>query len=232
MSAVVFVTLCLGAPLAAQAAGEGASDRVSAIKESLQKSQAAIRQYQWVQTTVISIKGEVKSQKEDTCYYGADGTLQKTPVGGEPQESEGGRRRGVRGRIAEHKKEDISDSAKQAVALVKEYLPPDPSKIQAAKDAGNLSIVPPNDQGVVQVVVKSYLKQGDSLTLAANASTNKLTGLKVATYTDGTKDAVDLDVVFGTLDDGTVYQEKVDLDVKAENLSVVITNSGYKKMGS
>jgi hypothetical protein len=229
---VVLAVLCLGAPLAAQAAGTGASDHVAAIKESLQKSQAALHQYEWVETTVISIKGEEKSKKQDNCYYGADGTLEKVPIGGEPQQSEGRQRRGLRGRVVEHKKEEVSDSAKAAVALVKQYLPPDPSRIQAAKDAGNLSVVPPDAQGVVKVVIKNYLKQGDSLTMSANASTNRLTGVSVATYTDDTKDKVDLDVVFGTLDDGTVYQEEVDLDVASENLTATITNSGYKKMGS
>ena len=89
--------------------------------------------------------------------------------------------RGLRGKILDHKKEEISDSAKEAVALVKQYVPPDPSRIQAAKEAGNLSVVPPNAEGNVQLVVKNYLKAGDSLTVDMNAIVNRLTGVSVST---------------------------------------------------
>lgn len=39
---------------------------------------------------------------------------------------------------------------KEAIALVKQYVPPDAQRIEAAKAAGNLSIVPPDPAGNVQ----------------------------------------------------------------------------------
>ena len=66
--------------------------RIAALKKSMAQSQAQLRKYEWVETTIISHKGEVKSQKEQRCYYGADGTLQKLPVGDpQPPEEAGGR---------------------------------------------------------------------------------------------------------------------------------------------
>lgn len=53
-----------------------------------------------------------------------------------PKASGGG---GIRGRIAANKKEELSDYMEQAVALVKSYVPPNPAKIQAVKDAGGVS---------------------------------------------------------------------------------------------
>ena len=50
--------------------------------------------------------------------------------------------RGVRGRVVKRKKEDMADYMADAVALVKEYVPPDPARIQAVKDAGKLSVNP------------------------------------------------------------------------------------------
>ena len=35
-----------------------------------------------METTTISMKGEVKKQEQKQCYYGADGKVQKTPVAG------------------------------------------------------------------------------------------------------------------------------------------------------
>jgi len=231
---VIFAALlfCIVMPHAAQQspAPAGGKDHVAAVKQSLQQSVAALRHYEWVETTAVSLKGEEKSRTQNSCLYGADGKVQKTPIGGAP-ESDDKKPRGVRGRVAENKKEEISDSMKEAIALVKEYVPPDAARIQAAKDAGKLSVVPPDSEGRVQVVVKDYLKAGDSLTLAMNVATDRMSGMTVTTFTDKAKDAVGLKVAFGAFPDGTVYPETIQLDVAAQNLSVAIGNSGYKKLG-
>jgi len=212
------------------AAPAGGTDHVAAIKQSLGKSAAALKQYQWVETTVVSIKGEEKSRTQNNCFYGADGKVQKTPVAAAPAE-DSKKKRGLRGKIVENKKEEISASTKEAVALVKQYVPPDPARIQAAKDAGKLSVTPPDAKGMVAVVIKDYLKAGDSLTITVNAATDTISGLTVATFTDSAKDAVGLKVSWGSFPDGTVYVATIHLDVAAQNLAVAIENSGYKKLG-
>ncbi len=229
--AALAVCLSLATFVAAQqpppAAGK---DHATAIKESLQKSLATLRHYEWMETTAISIKGEEKSRKEANCYYGADGTVQKIPIAMPGQEEEK-KKRGLRGKIVENKKEEIGDATKEAVALVKQYVPPDPAKIQAAKEAGRLSVTPPNAAGQVAMVIKDYLKAGDALTLEANVATDRITGITVATYTGKDKDPVDLKVSFGAFPDGTVYPAKINLAVAAQKLDVAVENSGYKKLG-
>ena len=212
-------------------AAAGKTDHATAIKESLQKSMATLRQYQWIETTAVSMKGEEKSRTQNSCYYGADGKLQKVPVAA-PSQDEGKQKRGIRGKIVENKKEEISDSMKEAIALVKQYVPPDPQRLDAAKAAGRLSVVPPDSQGNVQIVIKDYLKAGDSLKVLANAATDRIGGVTVETFTDSAKHAVGLKVAFGAFPDGTVFPAQIDLEVKEENLNVAIQNSGYKKAGS
>jgi len=214
------------APAAVPAAEK--PDHVTAIKQSLGSSMAALHQYEWIETTAVSIKGEEKSRTQAQCYYGADGKVQKVPVGAPA--TEGKSPRGLRGKIVENKKEDISDSMKEAVALVKQYVPPDPQRIQAAKADGRLSIVPPDSQGNVKVVIKDYLKAGDSLTVVANAVTDRIGGITIATFTDSAKHAVIMKVTYGAFPDGTVFPAHIDLEVKEENLGVAIQNSGYKKL--
>ena len=51
----------------------------------------------------------------------------------------------------------------KAAALVHQYVPPDPQKIQAAQKAGNVAVQP--DAGATTLTVKSYIKAGDSLSL-------------------------------------------------------------------
>lgn len=230
VSFLPFLTLPLAAQQPTAAPTQAKPDHVTAIKQSLGASMKALHQYEWIETTAVSIKGEEKSKTQAQCYYGADGKEQKVPIGAPAAADK--TPRGLRGKIVEDKKEEISDSAKEAVALVKQYVPPEPQRIEAAKAAGNLSVVPPDPQGNVKIVIKNYLKAGDSLTLAANAATNRLGGVTVATFTDSAKETVGLNVTFGAFPDGTVYPAQVDLEVKQENLNVSIQNSGYKKQGT
>jgi len=208
-------------------AAAGKTDHAAAVKQSLQESMAALRHYQWLETTVVSLKGEEKSRTQNNCVYGADGKVQKTPVVAPATEE---KKRGLRGKIVENKKEDISEATKEAVALVKQYVPPDPARIQAAKEAGRVAVTPPDAAGQVRLVIKDYLKAGDSLTLDVNAVSDRISGLTVATFTDK-KDPVGLKVSFGAFPDGIVYPAQVQLDVAAEKLAVSIENTGYKKVG-
>jgi len=228
--AAAFLILALTAPFAA-AQPAPPTDRVAALKASLQQSAVALRQYEWVENTIVSLKGEAKSNKESRCYYGADGKVAKVPIESAP-EGGGKSPRGLRGKIVENKKEEISDSMQAAIGLVKQYVPLDPALIQAAKDAGRVAVNPPDAQGKSRIVIKDYLKAGDSVSIDVDAAANRLAGLSVATFTDKEKDAVTLKVAVGALNDGTVYAANIILDVAKENISVAITNSGYRKATS
>src|SRR4026208_191755 len=62
----------------------GPDQMVAALKQNLAESQKRLRQYEWIETTAISLKGEEKSRKQQRVYYGADGKLTKTPLGEPP----------------------------------------------------------------------------------------------------------------------------------------------------
>ena len=219
------------APAAAPAgaAQPTTEERLAAIKQSLAQSQKNLRSYEWVETTVIAMKGEVKSQTQARCYYGADGTLQKTPISAPPPPAK--EQKGLRGKVVASKKEEISDYMKKAVALVKSYVPPDPALIQKSKDAGKMSTEMVQPGKLLRLVFRDYRLPGDSLGLGVDLTSNKLTGINVASYIDKPSDAVTLDVTMGVLDDGSVYSAKTVLNATAQNMIVTITNSGYKKNG-
>jgi hypothetical protein len=214
---------------AAPPAAAGQTDHIGAVKQSLQQSMVALRQYQWIETTVVSLKGEEKSRTQNNCVYGADGKVVKTPLVAAAKDED--KKRGLRGKIVENKKEDISEATKEAIALVKQYAPPDPARIQAAKEAGRLAVTPPDAAGQLRMVIRDYLKAGDSLTLDVNAASDRITGLSVTTLTDK-KDPVGLKVTFGAFADGTVYPAHVQLDIASQKMGIAIDNTGYKKVGS
>lgn len=202
------------------------AERAAQLKTSLATSQAALRQYEWIETTVVSLQGEEKSRQQERCYYGADGALQKVELGESPAAP---RRRGLRGRIAEHKREELTDYLKRAVALVKTYVPPNPTKIQAARDAGNVSVDVLDPGKRVRLNFRDYEQAGDNLGVEVDLTTNRPLGVKVSTYLDDTEDSVTLDVRMGQLNDGTSYPADIMLHAVAKKLTVAVQNSGYRK---
>jgi hypothetical protein len=219
-------------------AGDGKQDVVAALKQSLQDGQTKIRQYEWVETTIISMKGEEKSRKQNRCYYGADGKVQKVPVAdaaaaAAPAPSGGGGGRGRRGggkmkeNVVENKKEEMQEYMQSAVKLIHGYVPPAPAQIQAAKDAGRVKV----DQqpgGKVRIAIAQYLKPDDSLTMDLDVAANRLLGLGVDSYLDKPEDKVTLAVHMASLPDGAFYPAQTTLDAPAKNIKVVIQNSGHR----
>ena len=122
---------------------------VAALKQNLAESQKRLRQYEWIETTVISLKGEEKSRKQQRVFYGADGKLTKLPLGEPPPQAasgDGGRRGGrAKERIVENKKNEMQEYMEKAAALIHQYVPPSPERIQQAKDAGNVQLQPQPD---------------------------------------------------------------------------------------
>ena len=217
-----------GAPATAApaAAAPTTAERVAAIKASFAQSMQNLKQYQWTEAQVVNLKGEDKSNTLNTCYYGADGKVVKTPVT-PPAESKD--KPGVRGKIVANKKEEMADYMQSAVALVKSYIPPDPAKIQAAKDAGNVSMTQIAGGKTMKVDVKNYEKPGDDLGITIDMATNQILGLNVASYLTDASDAVTLDVKMGMLPDGTQYASTILLNGVAKQIKVTTTNAGYEK---
>ena len=229
------VALLASVALIAVAAAQAPEDRSAAIKEALARNQAALRQYTWIETTTISLKGEVKKQEKKQCVYGADGKVQKTPLPGQaapPQKEKGGgggRRSGrLKEAVVENKVEDLKDYMEKAAAVVHQYVPPDPQKIQEAQKAGNVAVQPAG--GLTTLNVKSYVKSGDSLSLGFDPTAKAMRSYAVQSYVEKPKDDdLTLNVKFSSLPDGTTYPETIVLNVAAKNVVVNVTNSGYKK---
>ncbi len=238
-SVVLTTIVASGAVLLAQqaaappAGATGGQDQVAVLKQTLQEGLKKIRQYEWIETTAISLTGEEKARKQNRCYYGADGKLQKlsldkaspaqAPAGG------GGRRGRLKARIIENKKDEMQDYMQRAAALIHAYVPPDAARIQAAKAVGRIALDPKAPKGV-RLVVSQYLLAGDSLAIGLDPATKQLLGLSVNTYLDKPDETVTLDVQMNTLPDGALYAAQTALDVKAKNIRVVIQNSGHRPM--
>jgi hypothetical protein len=227
------IVTCLPMDRPAAQAPATPDQAVAALKQNLAESQKRLRQYEWIETTVISLKGEEKSRKQQRVYYGADGKLTKLPLG-EPQPqaaSGGGGRRGgrVKEHVVENKKNEMQEYMEKAASLIHQYVPPSPERIQKAKDAGNVQLKPQPD-GKARIELRNFVQPADLLAINVDAKASTLTALSVETYLEKQQDVVVLAVGFNTLPDGTNYVARTTLEATAKNISVVVENSGHRPL--
>jgi len=83
------VALAATAPAIAQ--NSDLQQKVGMVKQAVAENKQKLQQYQWTQTTQLTLKGDAKPPTEDMCQYGPDGQVQKTPIGPPPQQPSGGR---------------------------------------------------------------------------------------------------------------------------------------------
>jgi hypothetical protein len=224
---LVFAAVALAQPASAQAPGSGLQEKLAAAKASAAQNQLALRSYTWVEKTDLSLKGEVKNTKLNSCRYGRDGKVQKTPIGDPPPPPE--KKRGLRGKVIEKKKEEMKEELQAATALVQQYVPPDPGLIQVVINAGKASLAQ-EGPGALALEFSDYVKAGDALTLRFDAALTAMRQMSVATYMDDPKSPVTLRVDLQSLPDGTNYPASVSMKIPASQIEVRVTNSNYQKL--
>ena len=221
---VAAVASCLVASLPVQA--QDLQQKLAAAKQAAAANQKALRAYTWLEKTEIFFKGESKNTKVESCQYGPDGKVVKTPVVEPPPPEQ---QRGLRGRVIAKKTGEMKDDLESAAALVHRYVPPDPDMMQIVMTAGTASLAQAGP-GLVALKFPGYVKGGDALTLTFESAVKSLQRIDVATYLDQPSDAVTFNVTMQSLPDGTNYPSQVSLGIPGRQIEVRITKSNYQKL--
>jgi len=222
--ALGFVSLFSAIPIFGQ--NSDLQQKVAAVKQSAAENKQKLLQYQWTETTQLSLKGDLKPPTKNSCRYGPDGQVQKTAIGAPPQQQPSGGR--VKQKVVEKKKAEMKDYMDDVKAVIGMYVPPDPGRMQAAFQAGNVALNP--TAGVVNLVFSNYAQPNDKMTLTYDQASKKITALNIETYMGQEKDKVTMEVRMGTLPDGTNYTQQTVLNATAKQLIVTTTNSDYQKL--
>ncbi len=199
--------------------------KLAAVKQAAAENKQRLLQYQWIETTQLTLKGDPKPPTKNLCQYGPGGTVQKTQIGVAPEPS-GGR---MKQRIVKKKKAEIQDYMQDVKSVLSLYLPPDPQRMQMAYQAGKVFFNP--IPGGMNLVMMNYAQPNDKMTITFDTATKKITGLSINTYMGQEKDAVTLQVQMGSLPDGTNYELQTVLTATAKQLVVTTTNSNFQKLG-
>lgn len=230
MSRTSFSFIAVGLLLGFQAFSQAPDSKavMAQVKQNLETSMQNLKGYEWLETTTIFKDNEAKSKTQNQCYYDVNNKLVKVPTGA----SSGGdekQARGLRGKIVENKKEEMSAFVKQCIAKVHEYLPPNPAKLQSTYAAGKTSIQVLEPNKKFRLDFSDYLQAGDKLGVAIDKEKNLLTGINVDTYVEKPENKVSFSIRYALLPDGTQYPEETLMVLPSEGLKVVIKNEGYRK---
>jgi hypothetical protein len=218
-----------GLVLAALVQPAGAQDlkeRLAAVKQSIAANQQALRSYTWLEKTELSLKGEVKATKVDSCRYGPDGKVQKTPVVQPPPPE---KKRGLRGKIVANKTEEMKEELQATVALIQQYVPPDSGLIQVVMNAGTASVSQAGPD-LLAFNFPGYAKKGDALTVTFDKSITGLRQIDVKTWLEKPEEPATLRVVMQSMPNGISFPGSIVLSIPASKIDVRITKSNYQKL--
>jgi hypothetical protein len=226
MALAIAISAAVFAITPAMAQNQQMADKLTAIKDAQAANKQKLAQYTWTEVETISLKGDVKDTKTYQVSM-VNGQQQKTLVNNQAASSGGGREGRVKERIVDKKKAEFQEYGQSIGALAKQYTTPNPEALMAAKQAGNISLQP--GSGTVSLVIKNYVKQGDSVTMTISEQTHSQQSIQVNSYLNDPKDAVTISAQFAQLPDGTNHVATATINGVSKQLTVVDQNSNYQK---
>ena len=154
---------------------------------------------------------------------GANGQPVRTDISQSQPAS--GRKWGIRHRITQ----DYIDYGKQVAALAQSYAQPNPGRLQTLYAAGDVSLKTAGAAGLYSIVVRGYVKPGDTVTLTFSKVLKAIVGVQVNTYLSGPSDGVTISVNYAQLPDGTNHVATINIDGQSKSMTIVETNVNYQK---
>ena len=230
LCAIALSTLVLSATLApsSKAQNPEMQQRFAEVKEASARNKQLLAQYTWMEQVTISLKGEEKKQEQFQVRLGPDGKQQKQSLDAPAAPEHEGR---LKRHIVEKKTEEYQDYANQIKALIQQYVPPDKEMLQQAYQAGNVMVGPqPGMPGQYRVVITSYIKQGDNMTLVMDKTQKDLVSVTIATYLNDPSDAVNVSVQFAGIPGGPNHVSGETINGVSKHLTIAIQNSNYQHL--
>ncbi len=223
---VALCSLILLSGMIAMAQSQQLEEKLMALKQNQATNKQKLAQYTWQETETISIKGSVKDTKVYQVQM-VNGQQQKTEVSNQ-QAQQSGRQGRLKEHVVDKKKQEYQEYGQSIGALAKQYTTPDPERLMQAKQAGNISLQPGG--GAVNLIIKNYVKPGDSVTFTVDPVSKQLQNVRVASYLDDPKDAVTISAEFAQLPDGTNHVANTLINGESKQLTVNNQNSNYHRM--
>jgi hypothetical protein len=194
-----------------------------AMRQNLEK----LKQYTHKRRIRIEVRGDVRSTRVDQVRY-ADGKMATLPLEAPPPRSEPTGR--LRRRVAEKKREEFKEYARQLTSLLQGYLMPDPEKLRSQIDHASIQRTGSGTGANVQIVMHDFVKHGDSFTLVWSAAQRHPVRTEIKTDLD--KKPIGMTIEYQDMPEGPWYPAQVVLTAKNKDMRVLIDNYDYELAGA
>jgi hypothetical protein len=199
--------------------------KMMAIHEASAANKQKLAMYSWQETETISIKGNVKDTKVYQVHM-MGGQQQKVLLEDAKAAAPSGGR--MKQRVVANKTEEYEEYGQSIGALAKQYTTPNPELLMQAKQAGNVSFQP--GAGTISLVIKNYLKPGDSVTMTLSEQTHAPLSVQINSYLSDPSDVVTISAQFAQLPDGTNHVTTTNIDGVSKQLTINEQNANYQRM--
>ena len=206
--------------------------------QAQQANTAALREYTWKRRTELKLKGESKKVTMEQVRYDIDGKLEKTPIGGAPEQppkeqpaSGRGRRGGrLKQKVIENKKEEFAELMQNLGALAASYghLPQD--KLQAFAKTATVAKGEGANAGTVHIQGANVLVDGDSMSVWIDPASYMMRRVEIGTSLE--KKPVRLVSEYRSVDNGPTYQARAVLQYPEKQIELTIENFEYQRAGA
>ena len=206
--------------------------------QAQQANKAALREYTWKRRTELKLKGESKKVTMEQVRYDIDGKLEKTAIGGAPEQppkeppaSGRGRRGGrVKAKVIENKKEEFAELMQNLGALAASYgqLPQD--KLQAFASTATVAKGEGADAGMVRIQGANVLVDGDSMSIWIDPTSYMMRRVEIGTALE--KKPVRLVSEYRDVNDGPTYQARAVLQYPEKQVELTVENFEYQHVGA
>jgi len=194
--------------------------------ESRQQNAQALKQYIWKSRLEIQKEGETKRVQVSLLRYDLNGKLQKTPLASTHEQQLP--TRGLRGHIAQKKKESFLESLDSLSALAKSYSELSADEMQRFMAGANVTPEMSQRQKLFRIQGSSVLQPGDSMTLWIDAVTRRMRKVEVQTYLDGKPVKIVSD--FKDLPKGPTYLARSVVDYPSKEITLITENFDYERV--
>ncbi len=190
-----------------------------------QQNAGALAQYAWKSRTEIRKGGETRSVQLALMRYDIDGTLQKTPISSTPEQKLP--THGIRGRIAQKKKENFLETLDSLGRLAKSYSELSADEMQRFMAAARVTPEVVSQQKLISISGSNLLQPGDSMTVWVDLVTKKQRRVEIQTTLD--KKPVRIVSDFQDLPQGPTHMARSVIDYPSEELTLLTENFDYER---
>ena len=216
---ILYALFCIAA---FKVSGQTKTDLSLKVSSAAAANRAQLAGYVWTRTVQVFMEGTLKNTITSSLSIGPDGKVVVSAVSSvspDPPPT-----KGIRGKIAKGKIDDIKDYVEEAVKLSAGYLYMSKGKMVDYFDAANIT----QSGNTINVQGKSVNKPNDNATMNLNAGTLAFINQGFqSTLTNG--DAVDGKFNYKTFSNGLTAFDTGELDLPAKKMQLRISNTNYAK---